>query len=66
MLRTNKNADVKATNKKTVKAAPAEEVQFAELVVEPEKKSESKPEVKKMELYRGIHGFYSLNTYCRT
>ena len=47
MPRTKKTTDVKATDKKTVKAAPAEEVKFAELVVEPDKKAESKPETKK-------------------
>lgn len=47
MPRTKKTTDVKATDKKTVKAAPAEEVKFAELVVEPDKKAESKAEAKK-------------------
>ena len=46
MPRTKKTTDVKATDKKTVKAAPAEEVKFAELVVEPDKKTESKTEAK--------------------
>ncbi len=46
MPRTKKTTDVKATDKKTVKAAPAEEVKFAELVVEPDKKTENKSEVK--------------------
>ena len=46
MPRTKKTTDVKATDKKTVKAAPAEEVKFAELVVEPDKKTESKTETK--------------------
>ena len=47
MPRTKKTTDVKATDKKTVKAAPAEEVKFAELVIEPDKNTENKSEAKK-------------------
>ena len=42
MPRIKKTTDVKATYKRTVKAVTAEEVNFAELVIEPDKKTERK------------------------